>query len=146
MKLTWPGPNRTIGTVDALAIIGLVGLLVARFIPVARLPFWGCTLRETTGWPCLGCGLTRVADHMSHFNVAGAWEANPLGTVAAGLFMVAIVLSFLHLAFKLPLPKLELSPRDRTVIRAALVVLVLVNYGWVVLKAKFPEVLQVATG
>jgi Protein of unknown function (DUF2752) len=146
VKVIWPAPNRTIGTVDALAIIGLVGLLVARFIPVARLPFWGCTLRETTGWPCLGCGLTRVADRMSHLNIAGAWEANPLGTVAAGLFMLAIVLSVLHLAFKLPLPKLELSPLDRTVLRVGLVVLILVNYGWVVIKAKFPELLQVATG
>ncbi len=135
MKLHWPPPNRTIGAVDALAITGLIGLLVARFVPVARLPFWGCAMREMTGWPCPGCGLTRVADHMSHFNVAGAWEANPLGTVAAGLFMGAIVLSFLHLAFRMPLPKVDLWPRDRTVIRIALIALAAVNYGWILIKA-----------
>ena len=142
MKVTWPEPNRSIGVVDGLALTGLLGLLVARFIPIARLiPFWGCSLRQTTGWPCLGCGLTRVADRMSHFNFAGAWEANPLGTVAAGLFMAAIVASVLHLVFRIPLPEVSLKPGEKTAGRVMLVVLVLVNYAWVVLKTRFPEVL-----
>lgn len=141
MKLTWPAPNRRLGTIDALALVGLLGLLVARFVPVARLPFWGCTLRRTTGWPCLGCGLTRVAERMSHFNVAGAWEANPLGTVAAGLFMAAILASAAHLLFRLPLPVLSLGPKEKTALRVLAVVVVLVNYAWVVLRTRFPEVL-----
>lgn len=141
MQLSWPGPNRKIGVIDALALTGVVGLLVARFIPIARLPFWGCKMRELTGWPCLGCGLTRVADRMSHFNFAGAWEANPLGTIAAALFMVCIVLSVLHLAFKVPLPTVSLSAREWTFVRVALVAAVVVNYAWVAVKTKFPHVL-----
>jgi hypothetical protein len=130
------------GFVDALGLTGAVGLLVARFIPVARLPFWGCAIRRATGWPCLGCGLTRVADRMSHFNVAGAWEANPLGTVAAMLFMMAVVATVLHLAFKVPMPIATLTPREWYWVRVTVAVLAVVNYGFVVVHTRFPYLLS----
>ncbi len=142
MRLTWPRSNREIGIVDALGITGICGLLVARFVPIARLPFWGCVLRQTTGWPCFGCGLTRVADRVSHFNFAGAWDANPLGTVFAVLFIVAIAAAAVHLAFKVPLPELELTPREWRYVQIALGVVVLVNYAWVVIKVRFPGMLH----
>jgi hypothetical protein len=142
MKVLIPPRNRSFGTVDALGIAGIVGLLVARYIPVARIiPFWGCVLRERTGWPCLGCGLTRVADRVAHFNFAGAWEANPLGTVAALLFALAAVVMVLHLVFAMPIPELQLSPREWTVVRVALPMLLLVNYAYVVVKTRFPHLL-----
>lgn len=139
MTWHWPKPNRSIGALDAIALIGLVGLLVARFVPIARLPFWGCVFREQFGWPCLGCGLTRVADRMSHFNVAGAWDANPLGTLFALGFMIAIVWSALHLLFKVPVPDVQLSARAGRWSRIALGVAVLLNWVWVVVKFRYPE-------
>lgn len=142
MKVLIPPRNRRFGTVDALGIAGLVGLLVARYIPVARIiPFWGCVLRERTGWPCLGCGLTRVADRVAHFNFAGAWEANPLGTVAAFLFALAAVVMVLHLVLSMPIPEVQLSPREWSVVRVVLPALILVNYAYVVVKTRFPHVL-----
>lgn len=141
MRLHWPPPNRTFGLVDALGLTGLVGLLVARYVPLARLPFWGCYIRDVTGWPCLGCGLTRVADHVSHGNVAAAWAANPLGTIAALLFVGCILASFLHLAFKLPLPSVQLTPLEARLARVSLVVAVVLNYGFVVVKTRFPHLL-----
>ncbi|MCY1016347.1 DUF2752 domain-containing protein [Pyxidicoccus sp. MSG2] len=142
MKVLIPPRNRSFGTVDALGIAGIVGLLVARYIPVARLiPFWGCVLRERTGWPCLGCGLTRVADRVAHFNFAGAWEANPLGTVAALLFALAAVVMVLHLVFAMPIPEIQLSPREWNVVRVALPMLLVVNYAYVVVKTRFPHLL-----
>ena len=141
MTVSWPKPNRTIGFIEALALSGLTGLLIARFVPVARLPFWGCALRQHTGWPCPGCGLTRVADRIVHFNVAGAWDANPLGTVVALLFVLAILLSALHLLFKMPLPNLVPSQREALGLRIAVAGSVLVNYGYIILKTKFPGLL-----
>src|SRR4051812_4705515 len=102
MKISWSRANRQFGFIEALGVTGLAGLLVGRFVPVARLPFWGCVLRQRTGWPCLGCGLTRVADRVAHFNVAGAWDANPLGTVAALLFASCALYTLLHLSFGVP--------------------------------------------
>jgi hypothetical protein len=141
VTIDWTRPSRQPGWVDAVGLAGLLGFLVARFIPIARLPFWGCALRRTTGWPCPGCGLTRVADRMSHFNVVGAWEANPLGTVAAAAFALAIVASFLHLAFKLPLPRVTLSPRELRLAQVLLGLAALANYLFVILKTRFPELL-----
>ena len=141
MTLTWPRPNRVIGVIDALGIVGLLGLLTARFIPVARLPFWTCVLRRDTGWPCMGCGLTRAADHFSHLQLAQAWHANPLGTLAAAGFAACIVLSALHMAFKLPLPDVTLSDKEKTAVRVLVVVAVAVNYAYVVVATKFPQLL-----
>jgi hypothetical protein len=143
VKVTLPAPNRKFGLVDGLGLAGLVGLLVARYIPIAKIiPFWGCMLRETTGWPCLGCGLTRVADRVSHLNFIGAWEANPLGTVAAVLFALMAVVMVLHMAFAMPVPEVRLSPREWGWVRYALPVVILVNYAYVVVKTKFPHLLM----
>lgn len=133
VQLVLPSRNRTLGTIDALGIVGLVGLLVARYVPVARIiPFWGCTFRETTGVPCPGCGLTRVADRVAHFNVMGALHANPLGTVAAVGFALAVVLTIIHLVFGVPLPELVLNDKEWKRARWIAISLFLVNYGFVV--------------
>ncbi|KFE67704.1 DUF2752 domain-containing protein [Hyalangium minutum] len=143
MKVTLPAPNRKFSLVDGLGLAGLVGLLVARYIPVAKIiPFWGCMLRETTGWPCFGCGLTRVADRVAHLNFSGAWEANPLGTVAALLFALLAVVAVLHMVFALPIPDVQLSPREWGWVRVALPIVILVNYAYVVVKTKFPHLLM----
>ncbi len=141
MKLDWPKPNRTLGFFDVLGLLGLIGFLVARFVPVARLPFWSCALRQTTGWPCPTCGLTRVADRVAHGNLAGAWEANPLGTVGALLFALVALISMLHLLFKLPIPDLHLTRREAFLTRVAIVLLVVFNYAYLIVKAKFPGLL-----
>lgn len=142
MKVTFPKPNRTFGFTDVLGLVGLGGLLVARYIPVARIiPFWGCALRQTTGWPCLGCGLTRVADRVAHLNFAGAWDANPLGTVAAFFFALMGVVTALHLVFAMPVPRADLTPTEWHRVRIAAAVIVLVNYAWVIVKTKFPYLL-----
>ena len=125
--------NRSIGSLDAVAFIGLVGLLIARFVPIATLiPFWGCGFRRVTGIPCPGCGLTRVADRFAHLNVVGALKANPLGTVAAAGFAVAIVWSFVHLVFRAPVPELVLDQREWKRVPWIAVVLFGLNYAWVI--------------
>jgi len=141
MTLHWPKPNRTIAFFDVLGLFGILGFLVARFVPVARLPFWGCALRHATGWPCPSCGLTRVADRLAHGNFSGAWEANPLGTLAALLLASVTLATMLHVTFKVPIPEVELSQREALLLRATIVLLVVVNYAYVIVKAKFPWLL-----
>ena len=133
MQLVMPKRNRTFGALDALALIGVIGLAVARWIPIAKIiPFWGCGFRKFTGIPCPGCGLTRAADRFAHFNVIGALKANPGGTVAAALFAAAILASALHLIFKMPVPELVLNEKEWKRVRVGAVVLFSFNYAWVV--------------
>ena len=128
-----PEKNRSFGALDAIALIGVIGFSIARWVPVARLiPFWGCGFRKMTGIPCPGCGLTRVADRMAHFNPLGALKANPLGTVAAALFAIAIVYSAVHLLFKVPVPELVLQDKEWRRVRWGAFILFGLNYAWVI--------------
>ena len=111
--------------------MGLCGLLLARYVPVARLPFWGCVFRDTTGWPCPGCGLTRAADRLVHGELALAFDAHPLGTVAYLLFALAAFGTVLHLVFALPMPRVSLSEREARVARVAVFAAVLASYAYV---------------
>jgi hypothetical protein len=133
VQLVIPPPNRSFGSTDALGLVGLAGLLVARFVPLATMiPFWGCGLRRLTGIPCPGCGLTRVAERVAHFNVAGALHANPLGTVAAVFFGLMVVVSALHLLLGMPVPELRFEAREWRWVRRVAVGVFALNYGWVV--------------
>ena len=138
MTLSWTERNRTVGVLEYLGILGLTGLLIARFVPVARLPFWGCMFRDMTGWPCLGCGLTRAADRFSHGNILGALSANPLGTLAAAAFALAVVLAVLHLAFKIRLPRVEFTSREAFWLRVGLGVALALNWAFVALQHRHP--------
>jgi hypothetical protein len=139
MQIAWPQPNRKFGTLDAMGLVGFIGLFIARFIPVAKLiPFWGCAFRTITGWPCPGCGLTRAADRFAHLNVLGALKANPLGTVAAATFAVAVVWSLLHLLFKVPTPDVILTDSDWNRLRNVAIVLFVLNYTFVIVQHRHP--------
>lgn len=116
---------------------GALGLLLARFVPLAKLPFWGCGFRKLTGLPCPGCGLTRAAEHLAYGRFGAAWEANPLGATVGGLFALAAVLAFIHLAFRAPVPRVLLSEREARVARVSAIALVVVNYAAMLLRARF---------
>jgi hypothetical protein len=135
MQLVWPARNREFGYFDALGVVGALGFLVARFIPVARLPFWFCPLRQQTGWPCPSCGLTRAADRLSHGDVLGALEVNPLGALAGLMFALFALGTFVHLAFRVPIPDVRPSEREATWLRVALIAGFFANYGYMIVSA-----------
>jgi hypothetical protein len=128
------GPkDRTITPFEVLGLVGLGGLLVARFIPVARLiPFWGCGFRRLTGYPCPGCGLTRAADNFAHFHFFTAFISNPVGMIGAFCFAVAAVWTLLHFFFKVPTPRLFMDDLDWKWLRNVLAIVLVLNYAFVV--------------
>jgi hypothetical protein len=137
VTLRWAEGTRQFGFLHALGLTGLAGLLVARFVPIDRLPFWTCAFREHTGWPCPGCGLTRVAQRVAHGDIVGALDANPLGTVVALGFAACTVFAALQLLFRLPMPVLSLDAREQRIGRALLIVAVAANYVVVVVRVRF---------
>ena len=130
------GPrDRTITSFEVLGIVGLIGLFVARFIPVAKLiPFWGCGFRKMTGYPCPGCGLTRAADHFAHLDLHGAFVANPLGMFGAACFLVAAVWTLLHFVFKVPTPRVWLDDLDWKWLRNVAIMAFVINYAFVIVQ------------
>ena len=137
MTLHWTPRERRFLFVHALGLTGMVGLLVARFVPVARLPFWRCVLREHTGWPCPGCGLTRAADGLAHLRLGFAFESNPLGALAGCLLAGAAMLGLVQWIFRLSLPVPRLSPGEARAGRTALVAALVANYAFVIVQTRF---------
>jgi hypothetical protein len=137
VTLHWTPRSRRFDLLHALGLTGLLGFLVARFVPVDRLPFWRCAIREYTGWPCPGCGLTRVAQRLARGDLGAALDANPLGTVAALALAGCTLLAALQLLFALPVPRVSLDAREARVTRGLLVAAVVVNYAVVVVRVRF---------
>ena len=136
MTLTWTARERRFGFLHALGLTGLTGLLVARFIPVARLPFWHCVFREHTGWPCPACGLTRAADGLVHGRFGFAFTSNPLGAVTGCLFALAAVVAVAQYAFRLSLPVPVPSPQEARLGRLALGLVLVANYAFVIVQTR----------
>ena len=76
--------------------------------------------------------MTRVAERFSRGNLAGAFDANPLGALAASAFALAAVLSLLHLTAGLPIPSVCLSTAEQRRARWVLGVGLVANYTFVI--------------
>jgi len=109
---------------------GVVALLAARFFPFAALPPL-CGFKFLTGLPCLTCGMTRSWVHLAHGRLVDAWAMSPLGAVLFVATIVAMAYGFARIA-GLPALRVDLGARSRWIVRAAAVLAVLANWGWVV--------------
>ncbi|HEY3451714.1 MAG TPA: DUF2752 domain-containing protein [Myxococcales bacterium] len=121
----------TVGLLEIYGAIGVFLIVVARFVPLARLPYWGCGLRKVTGYPCLACGMTRSFDWFAQGRILDSFLVNPLGFLLAVLSVVGVV----YLALRpLRLPRLEIDLSDRAGfwVRVAAIVLIFANWGYLV--------------
>ena len=136
MTLTWVRPERRFGPLQLFGFAGLLGLLVARYVPVALLlrPFWGCPLRQHTGIPCLACGLTRAFDYTTHGRFLDALKVTPVGTLVPLICLVAGLFALGGLLFRAPLPHLKLTEAEDRRVRLGIVFAVLGN--WVYMLAR----------
>lgn len=99
------------GALEMMGLSGLALLITARFIPLARwMPWWGCPLRETTGLPCLSCGMTRSFDWFMRGRLLDSFSINPLGFLLA-LSAAIAALYFVLSPLRPPRPQVTLPPR-----------------------------------
>ena len=136
MVLAWTPRERRFGFLHALGLAGVTALLVARFVPVARLSFWHCVIREHTGWPCPGCGLTRALDGLAHGRFGFAFGSNPLGALGGCLLATAAVVAVVQYAFRLSLPMPVPSAREARIGRWGLLAAVIANYVFVIVQTR----------
>jgi Protein of unknown function (DUF2752) len=67
----------------ALALIAVPHALPA----VARWTDAGCLVRQLTGWPCPGCGITTSLLALGRGDILASWSANPAGPGVAVLLV-----------------------------------------------------------
>ena len=109
--------------------IGVLILLALRFTPVVQL-LPGCVFQGLTSFPCPTCGATRAALLLAHGEVPASLSMNPLVSFcfmsACLVFLYSLLAFFLHL----PRPFVELLASEPIVVRVAAVVLVLMNWSY----------------
>ncbi|MCH9650763.1 MAG: DUF2752 domain-containing protein [Deltaproteobacteria bacterium] len=80
------------GVAASLVVVSPLGPYFANWLP-------RCQFKAILGLPCPGCGTTRSALALSHFDVSAALAANPLATLAwAGLIFGGLLAGVLALA------------------------------------------------
>lgn len=77
------------GSAGLLALLLVVGAIIARANPGLLSLLWTCTIKDLTGLPCLTCGLTRVLLHFAAGEVWAAFVLAPLPAISIVLSLVA---------------------------------------------------------
>ena len=114
-------------------VIALLLLSAAWWPPILSLAP-GCVFRGLTGVPCPTCGSTWSLVHLSHGDILSAFSMNPLVT----LVMIAAVLYFFFslilLAFDLPRITCILTEKEKSLARAAVVMLLLAQWAYLTIR------------
>ena len=112
-------------------VIALAAIGSARLLPIQKL-LPACLFKGIAGIPCPTCGATRSVTCLSHGDVSAAFSMNPLIAliclVAIWYFVystIAITLGFERLIIRL-------SEREALAARAGAVVIVLLNWAYLV--------------
>lgn len=134
MRLGWAARQPPASPTLAFAAIGVGALLVARYVPLEKLPLPACVMRSATGWPCPTCGMTRAFVRFAHGDPTGALAFSPLGTLLAAAAVALGAWALLRLVGVLPRsPQLELRPAEQRVLRVGAVLVLAANWSYLVL-------------
>ena len=130
MRLAWKKTAR-FGVPEIFAGIAALSFLVARFVPVLRLPGL-CPFKLITGLPCCTCGMTHAFVHLAHGELGRALAANPAGCALAAAVWLFAVLDLARIAVSAPLP--DPSPRAWRALAVMGVAVLGVNWVFLVVK------------
>jgi hypothetical protein len=86
-----------------------------------------CVFKGLTGIPCLTCGSTRSVVHLSHGDILSAFTMNPLTTLCLMSAVLYFIYSFMSAAFHLPRISFLFTDKERTIMSAGVVMLLLVQ-------------------
>ena len=111
--------------------IALLAICVGRFVPVlAFAP--SCVFRGLTGMPCPTCGATRSVVHLARGEFLVSLGMNPLVSLCFVIAILVFFYSLITLIAGIPRIGITLSEREKDVLRSLAVVLVLVNWCYLI--------------
>ncbi len=111
--------------------IALVMLVVGRLQPVLLFAP-DCAFKGLTGIPCLTCGSTRALVHLSHGDVLSAFAMNPLMTLCLISALLYLFYGLMSAVFYLPRISFRLTDKEKNIVRAGVVMLLLVQWAYLV--------------
>ena len=92
-----------------------------------------CVFKGLTGIPCLTCGSTRSVVHLSHGDILSAFTMNPLTTLCLMSAVLYFIYGLMSAALHLPRISLLFTDKERTIMRAGVVMLLLVQWAYLIL-------------
>ena len=122
-RLPWP--------TWSIVVVGVWLCLIGATVAAARALDWDikvCVFRGLTGRPCPTCGMTRGVLSMLRGEIVAGWAYNPLMFTLPG---IGAALALVRVAFGRKL-ELRLSRRQRRIAWAVFIVLVLLNWAYLI--------------
>jgi hypothetical protein len=92
-----------------------------------------CVFKGLTGIPCPTCGATRSVVHLSHGDILTAFTMNPLTTLCLMTAVLCFIYGLLSAAFHLPRIGFLVTDKERTAMRAGVVMLLLVQWAYLII-------------
>jgi hypothetical protein len=92
-----------------------------------------CVFKGLTGIPCPTCGATRSVVHLSHGDILSAFTMNPLTTLCLMTAVLCFIYGLLSAAFHLPRIGFFFTDKERTAMRAGVVMLLLVQWAYLII-------------
>lgn len=126
--------KRTKGRIEFGIIYGAIAVLLlvaARFLPLLALAPQ-CAFQKLTGFPCPTCGSTRSIVYLARADFLSAFSMNPLITAGFVAAILALLYCAATLVFDLRRIRLSLSEREKALFRVVAVVIVLLNWFYLV--------------
>jgi hypothetical protein len=111
--------------------IGLLGGAAVALLGLDRIPLTLCVFKGLTGVPCPTCGSTRTLARLATGDVAGAMAMNPAAALAAAGVALWALADLALLPGRRALA-VEASPRLGRALRAAVPLLLLLNWAYLV--------------
>lgn len=92
-----------------------------------------CAFKGLTGIPCPTCGSTRSVVHLSHGDILSAFAMNPLATLCLISAVLYFLYSLMSAAFALPRICFFLTNKEKNVVRAGAVMLLLLQWAYLIM-------------
>lgn len=126
--------KRSTGQIEFGIIYGSMALLLlgtAKVLPILSIAP-SCVFKGITGIPCPTCGTTRSVLYLSQGDIATALVMNPLMSLALMAAVAYFLYSVITLTFNLPRMSFILPDREKTAVRAAVIMLFLVQWAYLI--------------
>lgn len=127
--------TRTTSRIEFGIIYGGIALLMlgaGRLLPVLSFAP-DCVFKELTGIPCPTCGSTRSVVYLSHGDILSALAMNPLTALCLIAAIVFFFVGLVSVAFDLPRINFLLTEKEKNVMRAGVVMLLLVQWAYLII-------------
>jgi len=113
--------------------IALLMLGAGRLLPILSFAP-DCVFKGLTGLPCPACGSTRSVVHIAHGDILSALAMNPLTTLCLMAAIAFFIYSLMSAAFDLPRINFLLADKEKNVMRAGVVMILLGQWAYLIIR------------